>query len=102
LSEREQDVKESGYRQIIEAALSDEARSGRPADFTAEQLCQIIAVAVQEPQAYGCPVSHWTPKELAQVVIREGIVSTISPRHIGRFLKGVRPETASVTVLAQQ
>ncbi len=100
VAEAEGDVIESGYRKLIETALSDEARSGRPNTFTAEQYCQIIAVAVQEPEEYDCPVSHWTPRELAQVVIKEGIVSSISPRHIGRFLKGVRSETASVAILA--
>jgi len=101
LAEAEGDVTEGGYRKLVEAALSDEARSGRPNTFTAEQLCQIIAVAVQPPEEYGCPVTHWTPQELAQVVIKEGIVNSISPRHVGRFLKGMRPETASVAILAQ-
>ncbi len=101
LAAAEGDVAGSGYRKLVEAALSDEARSGRPNTFTAEQLCQIVAVAVQSPTEYGCPVTHWTPRELAHTVIKEGIVSSISPRHIGRFLKGVRPETASVAILAQ-
>ncbi len=93
LQEVEDKVTESGYRKVIEGTtLSDAERSGRPNTFTAEQLCQIIAVAVQKPEEYGCPVTHWTPYELAQTVIKEGIVSSISPRHVGRFLKGVRFE----------
>lgn len=89
LAEREKDVTEGGYQKLIEVIMSDKERGGRPATFTAEQLCQIIAVAVQPPEEYGCPVTHWTPKELRHVVIKEGIVSSISTRHIGRFLKGV-------------
>ena len=102
LAEREKDVTEGGYQKMIEATLSDKERPGCPATFTAEQLCQIVAVAVQAPEEYGCPVTHWTPNELRQVVIKEGIVDTISTRHIGRFLKGVRLETASVAVLVKQ
>ena len=101
LAEREKDVSEGGYQKLIEATLSDKERCGCPATFTSEQLCQIIAVAVQPPEEYGCPVTHWTPKELRQVVIKEGIVDTISTRHIGRFLKGVRLETTQVAVLAE-
>ena len=101
LQDAEENVTEGGYRKLIEATLSDAERSGRPNTFTAEQLCQIIAVAVQKPEEYGCPVTHWTPYELTQIVIKEGIVNSISPRHIGRFLKGMRLETPSVTILAE-
>ena len=101
LAEAEADVTEAGYQKLVEAALSDEARSGCPNTFTAEQLCQIIAVAVQPPEAYGCPVTHWTPRELARVLVEQEIVNSISTRHVGRFLKGMRPETASVAILAQ-
>ena len=102
LEKAEANITEKSYRRLIEeTALSDLKRIGRPNTFTAEQLCQIIAVAVQPPEKYGCPVTHWTPKELAQTVIKEGIVSSISPRHIGRFLKGMRSEATSVSVLAQ-
>ena len=101
LTQAEADVTEAGYRKLVEAALSDEERSGCPNTFTAEQLCQIIAVAVQPPEAYGCPVTHWTARELARVLVEQKIVSSISTRHVGRFLKGMRPETTSVTILAQ-
>ncbi len=101
LAQAEADVTEAGYRKLIEASLSDEERSGCPNTFTAEQLCQIIAVAVQAPKEYGCPVTHWTARELAHVLVEQDIVSSISTRHVGRFLKGMRPETASVSILTQ-
>ena len=87
LEKLEGTVSEKEYRALIEGVLSDRERSGRPPHFTAEQLCQIVAVAVQSPEEYGIPVTHWTPKELANVVIEKGIVESISVRHIGRFLK---------------
>lgn len=89
LKQLETTVPEKEYRELIEGMLSDQERSGRPPHFTAEQLCQIMAVAVQPPEEYGIPVTHWTPKELANVVVKEGIVESISVRHIGRFLKSV-------------
>jgi len=67
--------------------LHDGYRSGAPATFTAEQVVQIIAVACEDPQHSGYPFSHWTPKEVAQEVIQRRIVSHISPRQVGRFLK---------------
>jgi putative transposase len=67
--------------------LEDAERCGAPPVFTPEQMCQIMAVAVERPEECGRPVSHWTPRELADEVIKRGIVPTISPRHVGRFLK---------------
>jgi putative transposase len=67
--------------------LEDAERCGAPPTFTPEQMCQVMAVAVERPQDCGRPVSHWTPRELADEVIKRGIVPTISPRHVGRFLK---------------
>ena len=59
-----------------------------------------MAVACEVPQASNRPVSHWTPRELADEVIKRGMVPTISPRRIGRFFKGRGLTTASVAVVA--
>ncbi len=80
--------------------LQDAERPGAPATFTAEQWCQIIALACQPPALSGRPISHWTPRELADQAIEQGIVERISTRHVGRFLKSGRFETASKPVLA--
>jgi putative transposase len=71
----------------IEVRLSDRPRSGAPGKFSAEQMAQIIALACEAPQASGYPVSHWTPHEVAAEAIKRGIVASISPRQVGRFLK---------------
>ena len=76
-------------------------RPGTPGEFSAEQLAQIISVACESPEDAGRPVSHWTPRELAEEVIKRGIVKRISPRTVGRFLKRSRSQTASLDVLAQ-
>jgi len=73
---------------LLQELLADEPRPGGPPTFTAEQLTQIIAVACEPPEESGRPVTHWTPRELADEVIKRGIVETISPRHVDRFLKG--------------
>lgn len=73
---------------LLRELLSDEPRSGAPPTFTAEQLAQIIAVACEPPAESGRPVTHWTPRELADEVVKRGIVETISPRHVDRLLKG--------------
>jgi len=77
--------------QLIFDALTDEARSGRPAEFTPEQICQIVAMACEKPEDSDRPISHWTTRELADEAIKRGIVTDISPRSAGRFFKRGRP-----------
>jgi putative transposase len=74
-------------RRAIGELLSDAPRPGSPGKFTAEQVTQILAVACEPPQDSGRPVTHWTPRELADEVSQRGIVASISPRQVGRFLK---------------
>src|SRR5215211_4888413 len=76
-------------------------RPGAPATFSAEQWCQIIALACEPPEASGRPMSHWTPRELADEAGKRGIVWTISKRHVGRFFKSGRSQTAPESLLAQ-
>ena len=87
---------------MIVEALTDRPRSGTPATFTAEQIVQIVAVACEEPADSGRPVSHWTPREVAEEVRKRGIVETISTRSVGRFLKSGRFTAASSGILAQR
>ena len=81
--------------------LHDAPRPGTPATFSAEQWCQIMALACEPPADSERPISHWTPREVAAEAIKRGIVATISERHVGRFLKSGRPQTASESLLAQ-
>jgi putative transposase len=79
---------------LIEDALSDKPRAGAPPTFSAEQVCQILAVGCQNPAQSNRPISHWSARELADEVIKRGIVKTISVRTVGRFLKSGRFEAA--------
>ena len=66
----------------------DVPRPGRPSQITAEPTCQIIALACEQPKER--PISQWTGREIADEVMRRGILPTISPRHAARVLnKGI-------------
>ena len=80
--------------------LADAPRCGAPPRFTAEQVCQIIALACEKPADSGRPISQWSHRELADEIVRRGIVELISPRHAGRLLKRGRPEATPDSVLA--
>ena len=74
----------------VSIRLSDAPRSGTPAKFTAEQTCAIMALACETPAASGLPLSHWGAPDLAREAIKRRLVPSISPRSVGRFLKGGR------------
>ena len=67
--------------------LQDEQRSGKPAKFSMEQVVELFALACCEPEDYGRPISDWTARELAEEIMKQGIVESISPRHVGRLLE---------------
>lgn len=78
---------ETALPRRIALVLDDAPRSGTPPRFSAEQICQVIALACEPPEASGRLVTHWTPAELADEAAKRGIVTSISPRTVGRFLK---------------
>jgi putative transposase len=81
--------------------LTDLPRPGAPVTFSAEQVVQIIALACKKPEECGRPISHWSPRELADEAHTRQIVSQISPRSVGRFLKSGAVTAASRRILAQ-
>jgi putative transposase len=81
--------------------LADGYRSGTPPKFSPEELAQLIALACQDPKSLGLPVTHWTPRELAQQAVAQGIVKSISPRHVARFFGGGRHPSSPHPSLAQ-
>jgi putative transposase len=80
--------------------LADAPRSGAPATITPEQICAIVALACERPEESGVPISQWSASDLAREAVRRGIVTSISPRSVGRFLKRIRPQAASRPSLA--
>ena len=86
---------------LVREVLQDAPRPGAPDTFTAEQVVQIVALACEVPPTAERPTSHWTPHELAAEAVKRGIVTAISPRTVGRFLKSGGVEAPSEPVLAQ-
>jgi len=71
----------------IQERLSDAPRPGAPSRITAQQVCQIVAVACEAPSLSERPISQWTGRELADEIVKRGIVERISPRHAARLLQ---------------
>jgi putative transposase len=67
--------------------LQDVPRPGAPPKITAEQRCQIAAIACEAPMKSGRPISQWTGREIADELKSRGIVEQISPRHAAYLLK---------------
>jgi len=71
----------------VEARLEDWPRPGAPARLTADQVCQIEHMACQGPEKAGRPIRQWTGREIADELVKRGIVKSISPHHAARLLK---------------
>jgi hypothetical protein len=93
-------VTDKDLEQLVRGALSDKHRPGSPPRFGPEQVTDIIALACEAPSDSGLPISHWTPSDLAREAIKRGIVDSISPRQVDRFLKRSRPQAAQDPLLA--
>ena len=87
LAKAETDENEKSLSATICKVLSDDPRPGRPADFSPELICQIIALACENPEDSERPISHWSQRELADEVLKRNLIDSISPRSVGRFLK---------------
>ena len=96
-----EDMDDEGLRRKITLVLMDEQRRGSPGKFSLEEIVQIVALACELPATSGLPVTHWTPTELARESVLRGIVTEISPRSVGRFLKSSNVETTSNSLLAE-
>jgi len=69
----------------VSERLTDVPRPGRPSQITAEQVCQLMALACEQPKDR--PISQWSGREIAAEVMARGIIEQISPRHASRLLK---------------
>jgi putative transposase len=82
----------------VEERLEDAPRPGRKAHISSEQVCEIMALACEKPAESQRPISQWGGSELADEIMRRGIVESISPRHALRLLKrGLSSRTSSAT-----
>jgi transposase len=75
----------------VEERLQDLPRPGAPPQISADQVCQIVALACEKPEQSERPITHWTGREIADEIMKRGLVEHISPRHAARLLKRGRP-----------
>jgi transposase len=85
----------------VEARLADAPRPGTPSKFSAEDICAIVALSCELPETTGRPITDWTQQEIADEVMKQGLVESISQRSVGRFLKRSRSQAASDPRLAE-
>ena len=71
----------------LEDRLQDAPRPGAPGRITADQRCQIEALACEQPENSERPITQWSAREIADEIIKREIVAEISPRHAARLLK---------------
>jgi putative transposase len=94
--------KPTALREAILEVLSDLPRAGCGGKFTPDEIARILATACEPPEKSGRPISQWTARELADEVVKRQIVSSISVRQVGRFLKDSGTSTAQEPLLAQR
>jgi putative transposase len=101
LAAAEEQVTDKKLMILIKQVLEDRPRSGTSRFFSVEQVVQIVALACESPEESERPVSHWTARELAAEAVKRGIVSRISPRSAGGFLKRSHIKTTSPSLLVK-
>jgi transposase len=74
-------------RRALAAVLGDQPRSGNPGKFTPEQITRLLALACEDPELSGRPITQWTNAELAAEARKQGIVPSISAAQVGRYLR---------------
>ena len=84
----------------VEERLGDAPRPGAPSRITADQRCEIEALACKKPEELERPITHWTAREIADEIMQQGIIDQISPRHAARLLKRCHDSAAPQPLLA--
>jgi putative transposase len=90
----------SGSELLTSQRLEDLERVGTPAKFSMEQVIELFALACSHPVDYGRQISHWTARELVDEIMKQGIIESISVRHVGRLLEEaeLKPHALSLLV----
>jgi transposase len=75
------------------AGLKDRPRPGRRRIFSAVAEAEVKALACQLPAETGVPLARWSCTELATEAVTRGVVGSISPSTVGRWLRAdaIRP-----------
>jgi transposase len=78
---------------IAEVVLADDPYNGKRGKYTPEQIAQLYAIACEPPEDSGRPISHWSCRELAEEMVKRGIVEHLPISTVWDFLKSRRFET---------
>lgn len=74
------------YWDVGLSGLLDQPRSGRPELISALERHQVVATACLPPERFGLHRSVWSHDTLAETLVREGLVDSISATTVGRIL----------------
>jgi transposase len=98
----EADGNEKALREFItEVVLADDPNNGERDKYTPEQITQLYAIVCENPEDSGRPISHWSCRELAEEMVKRGIVERIPISTVWDFLKSRRFETPQSPRLAE-
>ncbi len=81
--------------------FQDAPRSGPKPKYTQEQVAGMVAIACQKPEDFGRPITNWTYRELAEELVKQGIVDSIPESTLRFFLKSGGFKTPQKPLLAQ-
>lgn len=87
------DGDEAPFEAALLAVTQDRHRSGAPSFFSPDQICMIVALALESPEGSLRPISFWSTREIAEEAQKRGIVTSISTSKVGEILReiDVRP-----------
>ena len=69
--------------------LENKPRSGRPCEFTPEQICLVIKIALEKPEDSQRPISYWTAREISEEAINRNIIDYISASTVSNLLRKI-------------
>ncbi len=89
-AEEKDEISLREYERKVAEVLGDAPRPGAPPSFSPEQVVHIVAISCEVLDDSDEPVSSRTYKDIAREAVNRGIVETISPDSVGRFLRDAR------------
>lgn len=75
------------FNELRVEGITDLPRSGRPVEITPLVRHQLIALACDSPRDHGLVRDIWSHETLAQVLVEERRIESISPRSVGLILE---------------
>lgn len=72
------------------AALAPKPKGGRGRIFDVGVTEALVALLHEPPEAHGCASSRWTLQDAAEVLVREGIVTSISHETVRQLVRRSR------------